>query len=242
MPPDIFLLAGQSNASGNGDPLDPALDTAPIPGVLQWDAETQAILPATTPLRHHTAPPRVGFGYHFAAGYHRVTNRDIILIPRGKDESRLIQGFWQWGEPGGEGYEDAIAQANIAIVQTGGALRGILWHQGEADTLRTPTEHDYRAALAALIAGWRARIIGAETTPVLCAAFSPDWSAATPAAHPIEAALRSIATWCPHTACVATEGLKGNEWQGDEIHFSAAAQRELAIRYLAAYQALIGNI
>lgn len=232
---DLFLLAGQSNASGNGDPFDSALDAVIVPGVNQWDAKTQQVIAAVTPLAHHTAPPRVGFGYHFGVLYKLLTGREVVLIPRGKDSSRLRGDFWQPGQPGGEGFEDAVRESNAAIQATGGQFAGILWHQGEADTLVQPTEPQHRDLLLQLVAGLRARITGAENAIFLCGGMVPEWVAVTPAAAPIEAALASIGAHCPRTAYVPAEGLTGNEWPDDKIHFSAVSQRDFALRYLSTY-------
>lgn len=232
---DLFLVAGQSNASGNGAPFDEMLDAIVVPGVCQWDAKSQRVIDAVSPLQHHTAPRRVGFGYHFGVMYKHMTGRDVVLVPRGKDGSSLKDGFWQPGLPGGEGFEDAVRECNAAIRATGGHFKGTLWHQGEADTLLQPTEQQHRDLVLDLIAGLRARITGAEGSIFLCGGMVPEWVAATAAAAPIEAALASIGTHSDRTAYVSAEGLAGNAWPDDEIHLSAASQRTLALRYLSTY-------
>lgn len=232
---DLFLLAGQSNASGNGDPFDAALDAVIVPGVYQWDAKTQRVIAAVTPLEHHTAPLRVGLGYHFGVLYKHLTGRDVVLIPRGKDGSRLRDDFWQPGQPGGEGFEDAVRECNAAIQTTGGQFSGTLWQQGEADSLLQPTEQQHRNLLLQLIAELRARITGAENSIFLCGGMVPEWVALTVTAAPIEAALASIGAHSPRSAYVPAEGLVGNEWPDDKIHFSAASQRTLAMRYISSF-------
>ena len=232
---DLFLVAGQSNATGNGDPFVESLDAAVVPGVWQWDSDNQAVIPAVSPLKHHTAPRRAGFGYHFGVLYKRATGRDVVLIPRAKNGSRLRTEFWQPGLPGGDGYESAIQETNAAIRSTGGQLRGILWHQGEADTTLAPTEAEHSALLAELVAGLRLRITGADLAVFLCGGMVPDWVAATPAADAVEAALANIGDYCARAAYVPADGLSGNQWVDDTIHFNAESQRILAQRYLWGY-------
>ena len=230
---DLFLVAGQSNAAGNGDPFIAELDAVAVPGVWQWDSAGQSIISAISPLAHHTAQRRVGFDYHFGVLYKRVTGRDIVLIPRAKNGSRLYHEFWQPGLPGGAGYENAIHAANAAIRSTGGQLRGILWHQGEADSTLNPTEAAHAALLAELVAGFRARITGAAEAVFLCGGMVPAWVAATPAAAPVEAALAG--RHCARAGYVPADGLSGNIWVNDVIHFNAPSQRLLAQRYLWGY-------
>jgi|GEM_PF-2198451 hypothetical protein len=232
---DLFLVAGQSNAAGNGDPFDEALDGVEVPGVWQWDSTSQSVIPAISPLKHHTAQRRTCFGYHFGVLYKRATGRDIVLIPRAKNGSRLYAEFWQPGLPGGEGYESAIKETNAAILSTGGPLCGILWHQGEADTALMPTEETHSARLAELAAGLRARITGAARAVFLCGGMVPDWVTATPEAVPVEAALANISKYCAWAGYIPAEGLSGNQWVDDTIHFNAESQRQLGLRYLWGY-------
>ncbi len=232
----VFLIAGQSNASGNGDPLEADLDCRVVPGVLQWDSAKRRVIDAVCPLKHHTAPARVGFGYHFGVLYAKRTGTPVLLVPRGKDGSRLRNEFWSPGSPGGEGFEDAIHQCNAAIQATGGVFKGILWHQGEADTLLRTSEEVHFTLLRALVAGFRSRIAGGSEAAFLCGGFVPEWAAVTPEAAPIQAALQRVGEIDSRCRYVSVDGLEGNRWPNDKIHFSAASQRRLAPSYLEAYE------
>lgn len=239
---DAFLIAGQSNAGGNGDPFDLQMDCSPIEGCKQWDTATQTVIDIANPLKHHTIPAkvRVGFGYHFAKNYWLRTRRHVLLIPRAHGGTRLCIEWYPYA-PFGKSLQSAIEQANVALEATGATLKGILWHQGESDTRFSPTQDLYLQQMLTLLREMRTQITGAEDIPFICGEMVREWVAVTPAAVPIQRAISEFPRMSYNTACVSSEGLRGNPWPNDKIHFSAPAQRELANRYLEAYFSLVNQ-
>ncbi|MFA4944668.1 MAG: sialate O-acetylesterase [Lentisphaeria bacterium] len=105
------------------------------------------------------------------------------------------------------------------------AIKGILWHQGEADLGR---DHPYRQLLPALITDWRRRFIHDGTLPFaivqLAAAKPPKGSPADSGRADLRAAQAWVTQTIPHCGLAATLDL------GDAIGQSPAAQRELGRR------------
>src|SRR4051812_18495598 len=122
----LFLLVGQSNMAGRG-PVEPQ-DKEPIPGVLTLNKQMEWV-PAVDPL-HYDKPDiaGVGIGRSFAKALLAANPGVTIgLIPCAFGGTSLEQ--WKRG---GALYEDAMKRTRFAMKS--GKLRGILWHQGEADS------------------------------------------------------------------------------------------------------------
>lgn len=87
----------------------------------------------------------IGLGLSFAKAALANTSQDIVLVPAAWSGSAFCSntddppGQWNSELSGNPElgntwmYERAIQRTNIALNETGGILRGILWHQGESD-------------------------------------------------------------------------------------------------------------
>ena len=123
-----FLLIGQSNMAGRGQ-----VSQLPSPvlgeGILMF--REGRWMPASEPL--HTDKPEiagVGPGSGFALALReRFPDREIGLIPCAMGGSALDE--WKRGLPL---YEKAVEAVKSALAAPRpGKLKGVLWHQGEAD-------------------------------------------------------------------------------------------------------------
>jgi hypothetical protein len=231
---DVFLLAGQSNAVGRGQTLNAAQDAVVVEGVKQWDTTTQSVIDAVNPLRNFDPTTTVGFAYRFAVLYKQATGRDVLIVPRAKGGSGFANNGWGTGKVYHEG---AITQANAALAATGGKLKGILWHQGESDANVSNSAATYQANLSALVQDFRTRITGAGSALFICGGMTPLIVAGSASHQAIQGVLASVATFIDRSAFVTSDGLGSNS-TSDAVHFSAAAQREFAERYLDVYQDL----
>jgi len=87
----------------------------------------------------------IGMGLSFAKAALPNTTRNIVLVPAAWSGSAFCDNFdgpigqWNAQEPDNENlgntwlFDRAVVRTNIALSETGGILRGILWHQGESD-------------------------------------------------------------------------------------------------------------
>jgi len=88
----------------------------------------------------------IGMGLSFAKAALPNTTQNIVLVPAAWSGSAFCDNdngpVGQWNAqatPDDDAlgntwlFDRAVERANIALAQTGGVLRGILWHQGESD-------------------------------------------------------------------------------------------------------------
>ena len=105
-----------------------------------------AIITAENPLhRQNKSGLSIGLGLDFAKSALNDTTANIVLVPAAYSSSAFCAGTGPLGAWNGLPTSDpllgntwmfdrAVMRANVAIRETGGILRGILWHQGESDS------------------------------------------------------------------------------------------------------------
>ncbi|EOA24461.1 hypothetical protein CARUB_v10017718mg [Capsella rubella] len=140
----IFILAGQSNMAGRGGVYnDTATNTTVWDGVIPLECRPNpSILRLTAKLKWEVAKEPlhvdidvnktngIGPGMPFAD---RLFYRfgQVGLVPCSIGGTKLSQ--WQKGE---YLYEETVRRAKAAVASSGGgSYRGILWYQGESDTV-----------------------------------------------------------------------------------------------------------
>jgi hypothetical protein len=126
----IYLLIGQSNMAGRAAYSEE--DTKAIPNAFLFD-DKDNWQEATNPLNRYSTirkdlkVQRMGPGYSFAQIMaSKGNNITIGLVVNAKGGTRIAQ----W-EKGTDFFNDAVSRTKKAMKT--GTLKGILWHQGEAD-------------------------------------------------------------------------------------------------------------
>jgi hypothetical protein len=220
---DLYLMIGQSNMAGRGVPG--AEDKEPIPEV--WvQAKDLSWKPAIDPL-HYDKPEiaAVGIGRSFAKAVMAARpGVSVGLIPAAFGGSALDE--WK---PGTTHYNEAIRRTKAALKS--GRLRGILWHQGEADSGKEPLARSYAERFTAFIAQLRADL-DAKDVPVVLGELGRFYSSRAKYADVVVEQLKSIPSTVPHSAFVSAEGLTD---KGDSTHFDTASLHEFGVRYAAAF-------
>jgi hypothetical protein len=218
---DLYLLIGQSNMAGRGL-IDSASTEAGSPQLWMMTKTGEWTL-AKHPL-HFDKPKLVGIGPGLAFGLEMLglNHRPIGLIPCAVGGTSI--NSWQ---PGGydsatktHPYDDALLRLQKALLT--GTLKGIIWHQGEADS---PIEKrkDYLEKLSILIARWRS-IVQNPNLPFVAGeignfnevhiAFNKE--------------LNTLPTLVKNTAVVSANALVD---KGDHLHFDGPSANELGKRY-----------
>jgi len=243
----VFLLAGQSNMAGHGcmrddDPWQPG-DFDPVPGVVVLGGQARPRSsrpggwvrwrPATHPLHLSQASSAFGLGLEFARTYQLLRPGVTVgLVP------------CAWGGAAidlfGDGRplrRNAVFRGRLAARH--GTLQGVLWHQGESDTMDEAAALCHEDKLRALVGGLRSELgIGdlffaiGDLSPALAAAKErddPRWAARIAR---VRAGLRRMAEEDPHAAWVASDGLPAAG--RDVFHFDRAALVEMGRRYAQA--------
>ncbi len=223
----LFLLIGQSNMAGRGV-IEPPANTA-IPGI--WvQSKDLAWKPALDPL-HYDKPEiaAAGLGRPFAVAIQAARpGVQIGLIPAAFGGSALDE--WK---PGSTHYKEAVRRTRAALKS--GRLRGILWHQGEADSGKEALAGTYRERFTAFIRQLRADL-GAPDVPVIVGELGRFYrnrpNDGAKFADTVVAQLKSIPDSVPNTAFVSSEGLTD---KGDSVHFDTRSLTEFGARYARAF-------
>ncbi|MCU1234356.1 MAG: putative protein of unknown function acetylesterase [Candidatus Solibacter sp.] len=229
-PREVFLLIGQSNMAGRG--VVEEQDRQPIPRVFMLNKAMEWV-PAVDPV-HFDKPDIAGVG--LARSFAKVLaaadpGATVGLIPAAFGGTSLEE--WK---PGGKLYEEAVRRAKFAMRT--GKLRGILWHQGEAESGKKELAETYRPRFAAMIAQMRADL-GEPNVPVIVGQLgvfrSEGGTPRSPFAALVDEQLATIPLRVPHSAFVSSAGLTSNP---DFLHFDAKSEREFGRRYALAFLSL----
>lgn len=227
----LYLLIGQSNMAGRG--LITQDESISRVRVLKF-SQRNAWAPGTDPL-HTDKPPvaGVGLGTSFAR---QIADADkgitIGLIPCAVGGTPLER--WQ---KGADLYEAALVRARLALKD--GTLKGILWHQGEADSGDEGKAKSYLSRLSQMIHDIRADL-GAGPVPFVAGKLglflAPASKEGKPSYWPlVNEQLAGLPAAVPNTAVVESSGL---QHKGDGVHFDTPSLREFGRRYATAMQSL----
>ena len=223
---DLFLLAGQSNMAGRGKVE--GQDKVPDPNVwvLNEKGEWE---PAIDPLHFDkVGVDGVGPGRSFGIALAKAEPGHMIgLIPCAVGGVSI--GEWK---PGGKLYNAAVRRVKIA--EQHGTLKGILWHQGEADT-RPERIAAYPQKLDALIAAFD-KDLDVSNVPVVVGELGVFDPVKNEKRIPFNAMIDKYPDTRPNVALAKSDGFKSI---GDNTHFDAASQREFGQRYAEAFLTLI---
>ncbi|MEN9574150.1 MAG: hypothetical protein RL514_2005 [Verrucomicrobiota bacterium] len=227
----LYLLIGQSNMAGRGV-VEPA-DQVPHPRILKLTKEN-AWAPATDPL-HFDKPTivGVGLGSSFGRAMAEVSpDATIGLIPCAVGGTPLSR----WSK-GGDLYQQALERAKLALKD--GTLKGILWHQGEADSGNEALAKPYGERLAKMVRDLRADL-GAGEVPFVAGQLGEflkrEDKDGKPSLWPlVNEQIAALPKSVPHAAAVESTGLRP---KSDNVHFDSPSLREFGQRYAKAMRQL----
>jgi len=245
----IFLLMGQSNMTGYGgvvagDPYLPG-DKDPVPGVWVLDGQgttddpkpLEPILwrPGSHRLHLRQDTSQFGLGMDFAKTYLKThPGVTVGLIP------------CAWGgapiddlKKGRPLFTNAVARLQFARTQ--GVIRGVLWHQGESDTVTPALVDSYEMKLRTLIADIRQEAADPHLPFVIgnLAEFygvNPDHGSRIARINQLRGILYKVGTEGPDTAFVPSTGLMACD--GTQVHFNRASYIIFGQRYAEAMTAI----
>lgn len=234
MPPKdklhVYLLIGQSNMAGRG--------------VLEAERPSRLNILKFTPRNawsvameplHYDKPTiaGAGIGMSFARAMADAEKGVTIgLVPCAVGGTPLQR--WM---KGGDLYQQALERARIALKN--GTLKGILWHQGEADSGTETNARSYADRLTQMIGDLRADL-GAGEVPFVAGKLGEFLAPADKEGKPsfwpvVNEQLGTLPSRVPHAAVVNSTGL---QHKGDVVHFDTPSLREFGKRYAEAMQKL----
>ena len=228
----LYLLVGQSNMAGRGT-VEPE-DAKPHPRVLMLSKEGKWV-PAVDPMHFDKPSAGVGLGKTFGQVI-ADSNPGITvgLIPCAVGGSPI--DTWKPGVfyPATKSHPWDDMVKRVAIALPAGTLKGILWHQGESDSL-PELAPAYEPKLHDLVKRLREHL-GAPTVPFIAGQMGKfsdmPW---TPEKIQVDRAHQDLVRRVPHCAFVTAENL---QHKGDKIHFDSPSFRELGKRYARAFTQL----
>ncbi len=216
----IYLCIGQSNMAGRAPFTEE--DAKPIDRCLLLNAEDQWEAAAIPLNKHSTIRKQIGMqkmnpSYMFAKTM-LDADKDITigLVVNAKGGTRIDQ--WEKGmekhKPEEPFYAQAIRRTKIAM-QTG-TLKGIIWHQGEANR----KDPKYIEKISQFIANLR-EDLGTPDLPFVCGQINMAED------QLINTLILELPKQVPHTGVVSAEGLVAM----DAWHFDRPSMIELGTRY-----------
>jgi putative membrane-bound dehydrogenase-like protein len=225
----VFLLMGQSNMTGGG--VVESDDRNPVPGVVFIPPRELDWEPAAHPL--HRPGRGFGLGLSFARTYQKnhpgVTVGLIPLARGGAQINKLHKGT--------DVYAEALKKA--AIAKQSGAVKGVLWHQGESDTVHEFLAVGYEETLHALINDLRTDLKD-SSLPFVVGNLAPEYG--TGVAHNAPAYLerikkvRKVLRGLPGKMANAGFAESTGGTTSDKVHFDRKSYIMLGENYAAAYE------
>jgi len=232
----LYMLAGQSNMAGRG--IVESQDIVPHPRVLMLNQDGKWV-PAVDPIHYDKSAAGVGPGRTFGISL-AESDKDIVigLIPTSCGGS----GIRTWS-PGAHHdqtksnpYDDAIARTHLAL--NDGSLKGILWHQGAADTGESSSKK-YKERLGALINRFRAEFGDTRLPFIIGQQGVHKELPLNPGRQLVDNSGEQLAKELDFVGFVLSDGLTFNS---DNVHFDAASQREFGRRYAKVYLEVIQKV
>lgn len=217
-PMEIYLLIGQSNMAGRA-PIEPQ-DKDSINNVFlltnntekPWEKAANPLNKYST-VRKRISMQKLGPGYGFAKEMAKARKGvKIGLVVNAKGGTSIEE--WK---PGDTLYNEAISQTKKALKH--GVLKGIIWHQGEANASKYKT---YTPKIKALIEALR-KDFNISDLPFVAGQLSPD----KPLRDNFNKMILELPNKVKNTAVITTEGTSTI----DKTHFNSSSQRLLGKRY-----------
>lgn len=225
---NIFLLMGQSNMAGRGI----LGDVEPIEDDRIHSFQDGCWIRAKEPLHHDRPTAGIGLAMSFAQ---RLLERDpeseVGFVPCAVGSTALARWL-----PDADLYSRSMRAAKDAARE--GTLRGILWHQGEHDSLQAKDASSYLDRFATMVEAARKELEAADL-PILVGElgrFLKERKEFT-FYQIVNACLKEAPRRLPRCGWISSENLTD---KGDHLHFDAASLREFGKRYAAQYLRLTG--
>lgn len=235
----LFLIAGQSNAVGQGMANKSVVCS---PGVaFAYLSATDSLVALSDPFGErvgHFEPAGTGsIAPALAQELHRLTGEGVVLVSAARGGASCHQraelgNYGTWAAMGKLPLlDEAVATTKRAMVKTGLPLSGMIWLQGErdanaiADSLMTGAH--YLAALTSVIHRFRQTI--GSNVPVYIVQTGYQIGRTTSGSDAVRAAQLAVANSLPKTYVAYREtgefGKRG--WMKDVVHYNQTGLNDI---------------
>lgn len=212
---------------------------------------------------------QIGPGLPFAKAQLPFTTQNIILVPAAWGATSFCRASnpllgWNSVDLNDANFgntlllDRAVLRANVALRDSGGIFRGILWHQGESDSNDAPCSNLYESNLASMVNALRTRIRqdrrGASARgpnapiPFIAGTMSRgddergEFSIFSAEKRLVDAAHRNLGNVVSFAGTAIADDLVPPAYpcgSNSCVHFGAAAMREFGYRYHQEIQRII---
>jgi hypothetical protein len=217
---DIFIVLGQSNMAGRGPITDAVSEVLPNVKLLadndQWIA-AQNPFNLYSNIRKKASMQRVGPAYSFAKTMEKHTGRPIGMVVNARGGTAISKFSL-----GGVYHDDLIAR--LKGLNDFGAIKGIIWHQGESDSGRSSS---YMDKLTKLVDILRTELGDARFVAGQMGAWTLEGET-SPKYKSINAVISTIESNISNATYVGNADLNH---VGDGAHFDLVSQLLLGQRY-----------
>ncbi|MDR0449937.1 MAG: sialate O-acetylesterase [Treponema sp.] len=222
-----FLMIGQSNMAGRGS----IGEAPPIENENLFMLRNGRWYPLSEPVNYDRPFAGVSLAVSFADEYQKKFGGQAGLIPCADGGSSLED----WRE-GGQLYTHAVYQCRLA--KNISEVRGILWHQGEADSGSEEKALSYGERFIRIIKPLL-KDCGIENAPLILGELGyylkDNPKNAEPFFRLVNRELARLAAENGNTALASAEGLVS---KGDYLHFDSPSLREFGRRYFQKFLSL----
>ncbi|WCJ17779.1 hypothetical protein M5689_000172 [Euphorbia peplus] len=237
-PKQIFILSGQSNMAGRGgvirhpnqhhkhwDHFIPP-ECLPNPNILRLTADLNWV-PAHPPLHADIDTTKVcgiGPGMSFANSVRDSIGDSAVigLVPCAVGGTAIKE--WARGE---KLYETMVMRVKESVKDGGGEIKGLLWFQGESDTLREIDADAYRGNMEMFVRNVRDDLCLPELPIIQVAIISGGDEKHIEKVREAQLGMKTT-----NVVCVDAKGL---ELGGDNLHLTTNAQVKLGKMLAQAY-------
>lgn len=237
---DIYLCIGQSNMAGRGTILEGDRDI--IPNVYILDDNDQPVK-AKAPLNLYSTVRKkasiqgINPAWSFSKTVAEQTGRKILLVVNARGNTGI--GKWKkgaeqltysqkenddqekWGQTIPSLYGEAVRRTTVAMNY--GELRGILWHQGEAN--HATSKDSYKSVLAGIVNNLREDLGVTSSVPFVVGQIG---QTTYEDSDEMNATLSEVGSYVQNAFCASSVGCEMND---DNLHFSRDGQILLGNRY-----------
>ena len=223
-------MIGQSNMAGRGR----LTDIPPVKNERLFMLRNGRWRPLAEPVNYDRPFSGTCLAASFADEYSRYFGCDTGLIPCADGGTSLED--WAVDD---QLYSHAVNETLLAMRIS--EVKGILWHQGEADSKKEETALSYEKRFMPIITALKEEC-SLENVPVIMGELGQFLSGYKQGEcqffHLVNRALADIAVKYPGFAFASSIGLSSN---GDDLHFNALSLKEFGKRYFTEYLRLAGD-
>ena len=221
----IYLLMGQSNMAGRG--IVEAEDTLIHPRVFMLDQDNTWIL-AKNPIHFDKSVAGTGLGLTFGKIMAEENPEvKIGLVPCAKGGSSINQWFPDSIHQATNSYpyNEMIAKSKKALSE--GTIKGILWHQGEADTKSAADITSYQERFNSMI-NLLITDLQIPYMPIVIGEIGSFFTERRPLAKKLNVLFGQMSD---QNECIELVKADNLEHKGDSVHFDSNSYRILGKRY-----------